>query len=166
MAEIILSETASVSTPSAGTVSTYCDNSANPMMKVIDDSGAIRPGAGYSSQPLIGLGYIVGAGLAVTQATNRSTGVTINAICGTITGNATSLAAAADAVFVVTNSACALRDVVILSHVSGSTANTSIFEISAVAAGSFSIRIKNVSAATADTGAPILNFAIIKAVNS
>ena len=113
-----------------------------------------------------GIGYVTGAGAAVTQITSRSTGVTINAVCGTITGDATSLAAAAKATFVVTNSSVGIRDVVMISVVSGPTADTSIFNVSATAAGSFSIKASNVSAATADTGAPIINFVVIKAVNS
>lgn len=119
-----------------------------------------------SSGATSGIGYATGAGGAVTQITNRSTGVTLNTICGTITGDATSLAAGAEAVFTVTNSAVALRDTIVLSVVSGPTANTSVFSVSAVAAGSFGIKIHNLHASTADTGAPIINFAVIKAVNA
>lgn len=39
MAEIITAETASVTTPSAGTVSIYADTSANPNVRYKDDSG-------------------------------------------------------------------------------------------------------------------------------
>ena len=113
-----------------------------------------------------GSGYVTGAGAAVTQITSRSTGVTINAVCGTITGDATSLAAGAKATFVVTNSAVGIRDVVRVSVVSGPTADTSIFDVSATATGSFSIKANNIAAATADTGAPILNFIVLRAVNS
>ena len=41
MAELILAETGSVSTPSAGKVSIYPDTTANPQMKMVDDSGAV-----------------------------------------------------------------------------------------------------------------------------
>jgi hypothetical protein len=118
------------------------------------------------NSPSNGIGYSTGAGGAVTQATSRTTGVTLNTITGTITGNATSLAAATRAVFTVTNSTVALRDTVLISLVSGPTADTSQFFVSAVAAGSFNITIANLNAATADTGAPIINFAVIKAANS
>ncbi len=124
-------------------------------------SGAI------TSSGTAGIGYVgSGVGGAITQSSTRSTGVTINKICGTITGNSTSLAASTSATFVVTNNTVALRDVVLVSLVSGATANTSIFTVSAVAAGSFSIRISNISTTTADTGVPILNFIIIKAANN
>lgn len=161
MADFMLTTQAAPATPTAGSAMVYVD-STTKKLATKDDAGVV---VSYNpNSPLVGIGYQTGAGLAVTQITNRSTGVTINAITGQITGINTSLAAGADATFVVTNSACAIQDVVILSVQSGPTANTSIFTVSAVAAGSFSIRIKNVSAATADTGAPILNFAIIKAV--
>jgi hypothetical protein len=125
----------------------------------------MEAGGTFSAKPFgIAAGY--GAGGAVTQATSRSTGVTLNTICGTITGNATSLAANASASFVVTNSQVAIRDVVTLSVVSGPTADTSVFSVSATAAGSFTIRIANVSTTTADTGAPIINFIVTKAANS
>lgn len=123
-------------------------------------------GGVLSSGPTDGIGYSTGAGQAVVQATSRSTGVTINAVCGQITGNAASLAAGAEALFVVTNSAVGIQDVVLLSVQSGPTAGTSIFTVAAVAAGSFTIKIRNLAAATADTGAPILNFAVIKAVKA
>jgi len=100
----------------------------------------------------------------VTQATNRSTGVTINATSGTITTNNASLAAEASAVFVVTNSKVAANDVVVLSMQSGSVALNTQVEVSAVAAGSFSITVvnNNVAAGTAETGAILINFVVIK----
>ena len=113
----------------------------------------------------VGVGYSIGGG-TVTQITDRSTGVTINALSGTITGMGSSLAASTSASFVVTNNKVAIGDVIHLSVQSGPTANTSIFTVSAVAAGSFTIRAHNVSTTTADTGVPIINFAVIKAVSA
>lgn len=110
-------------------------------------------------------GYASG-GSTVTQITNRATGVTINAICGTITTDATSLAAEASAVFVVTNSKVEIDDVVVLSVRSGQVALNTSVHVTAVAAGSFSITVVNgnVAAGTAETGAIVINFAVIKAV--
>lgn len=110
------------------------------------------------------LGYGTGAGGAVTQITSRSTGVTLSKVCGQITTDATSLAAGAEAVFVVTNTLVAATDTVVLSAASGQTAGTSVPLVTAVAAGSFSITLTNLHASTADTGAMIINFAVIKAV--
>lgn len=119
-----------------------------------------------SASSSAGIGYTTGAGAAVTQATNRTTGVTINAICGTITTHNASLAAEAAAAFVVTNSSVAIGDVVVLSQRSGAVGAMTTVEVVAVAAGSFTISVMNgnVAAGTAETGAIIINFAVIKAV--
>jgi len=111
------------------------------------------------------IGYNKG-GSSVTQATSRATGVTINALSGTITTNNTSLAAEASAVFVVTNSFVEIGDVVVLSVRSGQVALNTQLSVTAVAAGSFSITVvnNNAAAGTAETGAIVINFAVIKAV--
>ena len=107
-------------------------------------------------------------GGAVTQITNRSTGVELNKPCGTITTHNASLAAEASASFVVTNSTVAATDVVVVSIKSGSNGGGTIVSVSAVAAGSFTIRVHNgnVAAGTAETGAIAINFAVIKSVAS
>lgn len=113
-------------------------------------------------------GYETGAGSTVTQATNRSTGVTVNAVCGSITTDTTSLAAEAAADFVVTNSQVEIGDVVVVSQRSGSNGGNTDVSVVAVAAGSFTIRVSNNNAAagTAETGAIVINFAVIKAVTA
>ena len=97
----------------------------------------------------------------VTQATNRSTGVTIDSAAGQITTNAASLAAAAEAKFVVTNNTVTAKSVIIANLASGSTADTSIVNVYAVANGSFTLQLTNLNAATADTGAAVINFVVI-----
>ena len=118
-----------------------------------------------------GLGYATGAGGAVTQTTNRSTGVTLNKLTGTITTDTTSLAAGASAEFTVTNSTVAIGDVIVVSQQSGSavvagTAGTLIVTVVTVAAGSFIVSLNNNSSTTAETGAVKINFAVIKAVSA
>lgn len=98
----------------------------------------------------------------VTQATNRSTGVTLNTTCGQITTDTTSLAAAAEATFVVTNDKVGAKSVPVIAVASGAAATTQAF-VSAVAAGSFSITVANLHASTAETGALVINFVIIGA---
>ena len=111
-----------------------------------------------------GIGYAVGDGSTVTQITSRATGVTINALTGTIQTDTTSLAAEASAVFVVTNSKVAIGDIPVVAIRSGAVALNTRVTVTAVAAGSFSITVVNgnVAAGTAETGAIIINFAIIK----
>lgn len=116
----------------------------------------------------MGFGFQKGAGKTVTQATNRTTGVTINTPCGTITTSSASLAAEAAAKFTVTNSKVGAKDVVIVSQQSGSNGGDTAVYVSAVAEGSFDITVANNNAAagTAETGAILINFAVIKSVNS
>ena len=113
-----------------------------------------------------GVGYAAGAGASVTQLTNRTTGVTIHAPCGTITTNNTSLAAEAAASFTVTNSAVNIGDVVVISQRSGAVGVMTDVVVIAVAQGSFVIAVMNgnVAAGTAETGAIIINFAVIRGV--
>lgn len=119
-----------------------------------------------STSPSIGIGYATGAGGAVVQATSRTTGVTLNAICGQITTNTTSLAAEAAAAFTVTNSSVSVGDVVVACIRSGSNGGMTAVQVSTVANGSFALNVmnNNVAAGTAETGAIIINFVIIKAV--
>jgi hypothetical protein len=112
-----------------------------------------------------GFGYKTGKGVGgtVTQITDRSTGVTINKLSGTITTDATSLATGAEATFVVTNSKVAATDVVVVSLKSGTTTpGSTLVSVTAVAAGSFSITLANLHASVADTAAAVINFAVIK----
>lgn len=111
-------------------------------------------------------GITVADGGTVTQATSRSTGVTLNTLSGVITMNAASLAAAAEATFTVTNSKVAATDVVIVCLSSGLTTGVPMVYVSDVAAGSFDITITNLDAATADTTADTINFVVIKGSSS
>jgi hypothetical protein len=109
-------------------------------------------------------GYRTGVGGTVTQLTSRTTGVTLSKICGQITTNTTSLAALAAASFTVTNTLVAATDIIIVSKVSGSTNVKTDIRVTAVAAGSFQITVHNIDAVTAEVGAIVINFAIIKSV--
>jgi len=106
-----------------------------------------------------GLGYGTGSGGAVTQATSRTTGVTLNKTNGAIT----LVSAAGTATwqsFTVTNSTVAATDVVVLSQRSGT--DLYMLEVTAVAAGSFRISFATTGGTT--TEQPVFNFAVIKAV--
>lgn len=108
-----------------------------------------------------GLGYGTGTGGTVTQATSRTTGVTLNKTNGSIT----LVSAAGTATwqsFTVTNNTVAATDVVILSQRSGT--DLYMLEVTAVAAGSFRISFATTGGTT--TEQPVFNFAVIKAVTS
>jgi len=130
---------------------------------------AVTAGMKSSGATGAGIGYATGAGGAVTQITSRATGVTLNTLTGAITTINTSLAALATATFTVTNSTVAVGDTVIVCIRSGQTNTNTTALVSAVAAGSFNISIVNGGGAaqsTAETGAIILNYAVIKAVSA
>lgn len=133
---------------------------------VTGTSVAVTAGLTSSGATGAGIGYATGAGGAVSQATNRTTAVTVNTLSGAITTQATSLPAQTSAAFTVTNSTVAVGDVVVLSVRSGPTGLKTICTVTTVAAGSFQINMFNTDASVADTGAAIINFAVIKAVSA
>jgi hypothetical protein len=121
------------------------------------------------NRPLLGstesaVGYGTGTGGTVTQATDKSTGVTLNKRCGQITMNNASLTAAAEVSFTLTNSVIAATDVVMICIGSGATAGAYNVQCDAVAAGSCRISIGNMSSGSLGE-AIVLNFVVIKAVN-
>ena len=122
------------------------------------------------NRPLLGsiesaVGYSAGTGGTVTQATNKSTGVTLNKRCGQLTMNNASLSAAAEVSFTLTNSVIAATDVVMVCIGSGATAGAYSVQCDAVAAGSCRISIGNMSSGSLGE-AIVLNFVVIKAVNA
>jgi hypothetical protein len=104
-------------------------------------------------------------GATVTQTTNRSTGVTINAPAGVITTDSTSLDAGAEATFTVTNSYCTATSVPVVA-MKAQGAGTPVAFVTAVANGSFAITISNLHASTADDAADTINFIIFNGSNS
>ena len=112
------------------------------------------------------LGYKAGSGGTVTQGTDKGTAVTLNKISGEIVMNAAALADDASVAFTLTNSTIAATDVVIVNVASGvAVAGSYQVTVGAVAAGSCSISVLNVSGASR-TDTIKLNFAVIKAVAS
>jgi hypothetical protein len=111
------------------------------------------------------MGYNTGSSTAVptavTQATSKSTGVTVNAPCGTITMNNAALAAGTEVAFIVTNSMVSAYDVPVVAIKSGATtAGTYLLSIATVAAGSFTIAVSNASAGSLSE-ALVISFAIV-----
>ena len=116
-----------------------------------------------SNNAAVGVGYATGAGGAVTQASNSSTGVTLSKPCGQITTVALTTAAGAEEVFTVTNTTVAATDVVVVSCTYAGT-GTIMVATKAVAAGSFDIVITNLHASSPLNAACVINFAVIKSV--
>jgi hypothetical protein len=105
---------------------------------------------------------LYGPGGSVTQITSRSTGVTLSKRIGTITTDTTSLAALAAATFTVTNTKVAVGDLVLVCQRSGATNVKTDVRVTAVAAGTFNITVHNIDASTAETGAIIIEFRVLK----
>jgi hypothetical protein len=115
-------------------------------------------------QHLAKAGYATGVGGAVTQLTSKSTGVTLNKVCGQITMNNATLNRSSSAIFTLTNSFIAATDVVVVNIASGATPGAYTLTVEVVAAGSCNISLRNLLSGSDLSEALVLNFAVIKAV--
>ena len=129
----------------------------------IQTSGSITNTAGaiVSSYPLGGVGYSVGAGGTVVQASLKSSAFTLSAVTGKITLGGDALAGYGTSSSAMwTNTAIASSDVVIFNHVSGGTVGKYTFTAQC-SAGKAVLYTANISSASL-TETPILQFAVIK----
>ena len=112
----------------------------------------------YASQEI---GYSAAAQGTVTQATSKSTGVTLNKSSGRITMNAASLASNTAISFTVNNNLVIANDTIIL-NISGGTATAATYNawVDTLTTGSFIVTVRNISGG-ALAEAVIINFAII-----
>ena len=127
-------------------------------------------GVAFLDQDIIGaqyllsdeqIGYTAAAQGTVTQATDKSTAVTLNKPAGRITMNNASLTTATNATFTLNNSFISANDTVVLT-ISGGQATPGSYNVfaNALAAGSVSISLRNISGGTLSE-AVVINFAII-----
>jgi hypothetical protein len=118
-----------------------------------------------SSSPL---GYNTGTGGTVTQATSRTTGVTLDKITGEIVLFAASISGHEADEFTLTNSTIAANDVVVVCIKNGCAAGTRKYyqtQVVSVSAGSCVISVANIDNHTipsTGTDTPVLQFAVIK----
>ncbi len=102
----------------------------------------------------------LGFGGAVTQATSKSTGVTLNKKSGDITLNNASLAADTTVSFTLTNSEIEAGDLLLLNHASGGTVGSYLLGAQC-AAGSAVINVRNITIG-ALAEAPVIRFVVVK----
>ena len=102
-----------------------------------------------------------GEGGAVTQATNASTGVTLNKSVGQITTVALTTSAGAEETFTVTNSKVTAADIVVASTTYDG-AGTPAVTVRAVADGSFKVVITNLHASSALDALMVINFRVLQ----
>jgi hypothetical protein len=111
----------------------------------------------YASQEI---GYSAAAQGAVTQATSKSTAVTLNKSAGRITMNGAELAANTAVSFTMNNSLISANDTIIVNVSGGATAGAYTTYISSMAAGSAVVTLRNLTASPLSE-AVIINFATI-----
>ena len=110
------------------------------------------------------IGYAATAQSTVTQLTDKSTGVTINASAGRITMSNATLNATTNVSFTMTNNKISAKDVVIV-NVAGGVASNVTYNcwVSGHTAGSCAFVLRNISAGNLSE-AVVLNFAVIHCV--
>lgn len=126
-------------------------------------------GVAFLDQDIIGADYVYAAGEigysaagqgAVTQATDKTTGVTLNKSMGRITMNAAALAGNTAVSFTLTNSLLSTKDVIIVCISGGATATAYSAYVSSMAAGSSVLTLRNLTGGSLSE-AVIINYAII-----
>ena len=126
-------------------------------------------GVAFTDQDIIGsqyvlsgeqLGYTTDAQGTVTQATSKSTAVTLNKSAGQITMNNASLATVTNVTFTLNNSFISSNDILILNVGSGATAGAYNCWVSGLSAGAATITLRNISAGPLSE-AVVINFALI-----
>lgn len=157
-------------TPAAGAFTTLSSSGAMTVGTTLGVTGAttlsgtlgVSGAATFSTaKATTQLGFDTGAGGSVTQATSRTTAVTLNKSCGSIT-----LVSAAGSTthqtFTVNNSIVAAEDVVHVCQRSGTDRYR--IHVTKVAAGSFNVSFATITGTT--TEQPVFNFVVIKAVTA
>ena len=126
-------------------------------------------GVAYTDQDIVGsqyvlsgeqLGYTTDAQGTVTQATSKSTAVTLNKSAGQITLNNAALASVTNVTFTLNNSFISANDILILNVGSGATAGAYNCWVSGLSAGAATITLRNISGGSLSE-AVVINFALI-----
>jgi len=151
MSTIINASTSSGLVQTADTSGTLELQSNGTAQLTVSSTGVTFPTANAA-------GYGTGSGGTVTQATSKSTAVTLNKPTGQITMNNAALASNTAVAFIVNNSLVTANDVVVanVTNFASYTVQTQY-----VGSGVFAIRVVNTTAGSLSE-AVIINFAIIK----
>jgi hypothetical protein len=128
---------------------------------------SIATGVAYADAYFQEIGYLTSAQGTVTQATSKSTGVTLNASAGRITMNAAALAGGAAVYFTLTNNLISANDTIIVNVSGKYTSGPALTDPTAYTAyvatmttGSAVIVLRNLSG-TSYSEDVIINYAII-----
>ena len=140
------------------------------------EAGSFKPGAiaanDLADGALIensanGIGYGLGAGGTVTQATSKFTAVTLNKPCGVITMHNAALASGASVAFQVNNSLVSSNADVITVCGLWTVVDPISYRVEAtrISSGSFTIRVTNITAGSLSE-ALVITFALTKGTSS
>jgi hypothetical protein len=140
---------------------------------VASDTEALRidsAQAVWAFSPTGGLGYgpaSNGTGSTVTQATNKSTAVTLNFVTGQITMNSAALAASTTVTFQLNNTALQADDIILCQVVSGEATAGSyqVWADKVVAATSAQVNVRNITGGSLSE-AVVIQYAIIRGQNN
>jgi hypothetical protein len=106
------------------------------------------------------LGYTTAGQGTVTQATSKSTAVTLNKSMGRITMNGAALAGNTAVTFTLNNNLISAKDVIVLNVSGGGTAGAYTTYVSSMTTGSAEVTLRNLTAGSLSE-AVIINFATI-----
>ena len=129
-------------------------------------------GVAFLDQDIIGsqyilsdeqFGYTAAAQGTVTQATDKSTAVTLNKPAGRITMNGAALAGNTAVTFTLNNSFISSNDIVVVNVSAGGTAGAYTTYVSSMTTGSAALTLRNLTGGSLSE-AVVLNYAIIHCV--
>lgn len=156
-------ENLTIDAKGSGTISLNVTGTGNIVLGRAATGVSLAVTGAITSSGTAGIGYATGAGGTITQATNKTTAVTLSKVSGAITLNNAALAAGAEATFTVTNALVAATDVIIANHSSAGTSGSYMVQASNITAGTFDLTVTNLSAGSLSE-AIVITFAVIKAV--
>ena len=148
---------------------TFTDVSASPLPVITNgtvrfNQDRLTEFTGTNVLATTTLGYTTGSGGTVSQGTNKGTTVVLNKATGQITLNGAALAANTGVTFALTNSTIVANDILVFNHVSGGTIGA--YNFNAVAgSGTATVTVRNITGGSLSE-APVISFAVIKAVTS
>jgi hypothetical protein len=129
-------------------------------------------GVAFLDQDIIGsqyilsdeqIGYTAAAQGTVTQATDKSTAVTLNKPAGRITMNGAALAGNTAVTFTLNNSFISTNDLVVVNVSAGGTAGAYTTYVSSMTTGSVALTLRNLTGGSLSE-AVVLNYAIIHCI--
>jgi hypothetical protein len=129
-------------------------------------------GVAFLDQDIIGsqyilsdeqIGYTAAAQGTVTQATDKSTAVTLNKPAGRITLNGAALAGNTAVTFTLNNSFISSNDIIVVNVSAGGTAGAYTTYVSSMTTGSAALTLRNLTGGSLSE-AVVLNYAIIHCV--